>query len=83
MSAAIACYRMGSTNPALLCFHVRACVRACVASLQVRDVSGMTTSARRLVQNMNRREVQQRCMMYGIGLILVVGVIIAVYYVMK
>ncbi|CAN0532423.1 unnamed protein product, partial [Scytosiphon promiscuus] len=43
----------------------------------------MTTSARRLVHNMNRREVQQRCMMYGIGLILVVCVVIAVYYVMK
>eukprot|EP00903_Cladosiphon_okamuranus_P018153 g16703.t3 len=47
---------------------------------KVRDVSGMTASARRLVHNMNRREVQQRCMMYGIGLMLVVAVIVAVYY---
>ncbi|CAM9499337.1 unnamed protein product [Ectocarpus sp. 6 AP-2014] len=50
---------------------------------KVRDVSGMTTSARRLVHNMNRREVQQRCIMYGIGLVLVIGAIAAVYYTMK
>ncbi|CAN0551544.1 unnamed protein product [Ectocarpus sp. 12 AP-2014] len=43
----------------------------------------MTTSARRLVHNMNRREVQQRCIMYGIGLVLVIGAIVAVYYTMK
>lgn len=54
-----------------------------VSHLQVRDVSGMTTSARRLVHSMNRREVQQRFMMYSIGLVLVVGVIVAVYYSMK
>lgn len=52
-------------------------------AVQVRDVSGMTTSARRLVHNMNRREVQQRCIMYGIGLVLVIGAIVAVYYTMK
>lgn len=43
----------------------------------------MTASARRLVHSMNRREVQQRFMMYSIGLLLVVGVVIAVYYTMK
>lgn len=64
------------------------CVRSHVfrvlgCSLQVRDVSGMTASARRLVHSMNRRETQQRVMMYSIGLLLVVGVMVAVYYFMK
>ena len=43
----------------------------------------MTTSARRLVHSMGRRETQQKFMMYSIGLLLVVGVMIAVYYCLK
>ncbi len=43
----------------------------------------MTASARRLVQNMNRREVQQRCMMYGIGAMLISGIAAAMYYTIK
>lgn len=43
----------------------------------------MTMSARRLVHNMNRREVQQKTAIYLVGLMLVVAVIIAVYYMVK
>eukprot|EP00904_Undaria_pinnatifida_P004519 jgi/Undpi1/14068/HiC_scaffold_9.g03719.m1 len=50
---------------------------------KVRDVSGMTTSARRLVHSMSRRETQQKFMMYSIGLLLVIGVMVAVYYSLK
>lgn len=43
----------------------------------------MTTSARRLVHSMNRREVQQKFLLYGIGLMLVIAVIVSVYYMLK
>ncbi|CAM9286039.1 unnamed protein product [Choristocarpus tenellus] len=46
---------------------------------KVREVSGMTASARRLVHSMNKREVQQKFVLYGIALLLVVGVCVAVY----
>ena len=45
---------------------------------RVREVSGLTNRARRLLQNMNRRQVQQKLALYAVaGVILVViGVIL-------
>lgn len=43
----------------------------------------MTTSARRLVSSMSRREVQQRFIIYSVAFILIVGVVLAVYYTLK
>lgn len=45
---------------------------------RVREVSGLTNRARRLLQNMNRRAVQQKLAMYTIAvvIVLVVGVIL-------
>jgi len=37
---------------------------------RVRDVSGLTNRARRILHNMNRREVQQRLAIYGVGVVL-------------
>ncbi|KAL3783203.1 hypothetical protein HJC23_013546 [Cyclotella cryptica] len=34
---------------------------------RVRQVTGMTNRARRIVQNMSRREVQQKLILYGVG----------------
>mmetsp|Transcript_5068 Transcript_5068/g.7344 ORF Transcript_5068/g.7344 Transcript_5068/m.7344 type:complete len:205 (-) Transcript_5068:80-694(-) len=45
---------------------------------RVREVSGLTNRARRLLQNMNRRAVQQKLAMYSIAgiIILVAGIIL-------
>jgi vesicle transport through interaction with t-SNAREs protein 1 len=45
---------------------------------RVREVSGLTNRARRLLQNMNRRAVQQKLAMYTIAvvIVLVVGIIL-------
>lgn len=34
---------------------------------RVRQVTGMTNRARRIVQSMGRREVQQKLILYGVG----------------
>ena len=34
---------------------------------RVRQVTGMTNRARRIVQNMSRREVQQKLILYGVA----------------
>jgi vesicle transport through interaction with t-SNAREs protein 1 len=46
---------------------------------RVRDVSGLTNQARRIVQSMSRREVQQKLMMYAVGALLVLAVIVIIY----
>lgn len=45
---------------------------------RVREVSGLTNRARRLLQNMNRRQVQQKLALYAVGgvILVVVGVIL-------
>jgi vesicle transport through interaction with t-SNAREs protein 1 len=45
---------------------------------RVREVSGLTNRARRLLQNMNRRAIQQKLAMYTIAIVvvLVVGIIL-------
>lgn len=46
---------------------------------RVRDVSGLTNQARRIVQSMSRREVQQKLMMYLVATLLVIAVIVIIY----
>jgi len=46
---------------------------------RVRDVSGLTNQARRIVQSMSRREVQQKLMMYLVAALLVIAVIVILY----
>lgn len=46
---------------------------------RVRDVSGLTNQARRIVQSMSRREVQQKLMMYMVGAMLVLAIIVILY----
>jgi vesicle transport through interaction with t-SNAREs protein 1 len=45
---------------------------------RVREVSGLTNRARRLLQNMNRRQVQQKLALYAVAgvIILVIGAIL-------
>ena len=50
---------------------------------KVRDVSGMTNQARRLVQSMSKRETQQKIMMYGFAFVLVGAIVLVVYYMQK
>jgi len=45
---------------------------------RVRNVSGLTNRARRVLVSMRRREVQQKMVVYGVG---VVGVIVVIYLV--
>mmetsp|Transcript_14379 Transcript_14379/g.29599 ORF Transcript_14379/g.29599 Transcript_14379/m.29599 type:complete len:207 (+) Transcript_14379:232-852(+) len=53
------------------------------ARSKVQEVSGMTNTARRLVQSMSKRETQQRIMMYGLAVILLGAIIVVVYYMQK
>jgi len=46
---------------------------------RVRDVSGLTNQARRIVQSMSRREVQQKLMIYAVGALLVLAIIVIIY----
>jgi vesicle transport through interaction with t-SNAREs protein 1 len=46
---------------------------------RIRDVSGLTNQARRIVQSMSRREVQQKLMMYAVAALLVIAVIVIIY----
>mmetsp|Transcript_30147 Transcript_30147/g.39711 ORF Transcript_30147/g.39711 Transcript_30147/m.39711 type:complete len:217 (-) Transcript_30147:154-804(-) len=50
------------------------------AHSKVKDVGALTNTARRIVHSMNRREVQQRLMMYGLALILLGAIAVVVYY---
>ena len=50
---------------------------------KVLEVSGMTNQARRLVQSMSKRELQQRCMMYGLALVLIGAIVVVIYYMGK
>jgi vesicle transport through interaction with t-SNAREs protein 1 len=46
---------------------------------RVKQVSGLTNRARRLLQNMNRRRVQQKLALYSISLIIVIVVMILLW----
>lgn len=43
----------------------------------------MTDSARRLIQSMNRREIQQKMILGFIAVILIVAIVITAYYATK
>ena len=49
------------------------------AHSRVRDVSGLTNRARRIVQSMNRREVQQKLAMYVVSFALIIVVIVIMF----
>jgi vesicle transport through interaction with t-SNAREs protein 1 len=49
------------------------------AHQRVRDVSGLTNQARRIVQSMSKREVQQKLLMYLVAALLVIAVIVILY----
>lgn len=53
------------------------------ARSKVQEVSGMTNTARRLVQSMSKRETQQKIMMYGLAFVLVGAIVVVVYYMQK
>jgi hypothetical protein len=44
---------------------------------------GMTDSARRLLQSMNRREIQQRMTLAFIAVILLIAIVLTAYYATK
>jgi hypothetical protein len=46
---------------------------------RIKQVSGLTNRARRLLQNMNRRRVQQKMALYGISVAIVIVVIILLW----
>mmetsp|Transcript_33653 Transcript_33653/g.77643 ORF Transcript_33653/g.77643 Transcript_33653/m.77643 type:complete len:207 (-) Transcript_33653:77-697(-) len=46
---------------------------------RVKDMGGLTNRARRLLQNMNRRAVQQKLVLYGVAAIIVVIVAIVLW----
>jgi vesicle transport through interaction with t-SNAREs protein 1 len=46
---------------------------------RVKQVSGLTNRARRLLQNMNRRRVQQKLALYSISIIIVIVVMILLW----
>uniref|UniRef100_A0A7S1ZUM9 Vesicle transport v-SNARE N-terminal domain-containing protein n=1 Tax=Trieres chinensis TaxID=1514140 RepID=A0A7S1ZUM9_TRICV len=46
---------------------------------RVRDVSGLTNRARRIVQSMNRREVQQKLAMYVVSFALILVIIVIMF----
>eukprot|EP00542_Grammatophora_oceanica_P017454 CAMPEP_0194029932 /NCGR_PEP_ID=MMETSP0009_2-20130614/3556_1 /TAXON_ID=210454 /ORGANISM="Grammatophora oceanica, Strain CCMP 410" /LENGTH=212 /DNA_ID=CAMNT_0038669755 /DNA_START=34 /DNA_END=672 /DNA_ORIENTATION=+ len=46
---------------------------------RVREVSGLTNRARRLLQNMNRRAVQQKLALYGVGIAICIVVLIMIW----
>lgn len=46
---------------------------------RVREVSGMTGRARRILNNMSQRAVQQKMVMYGVSIGLVLGFLILLY----
>lgn len=46
---------------------------------RIREVSGMTGRAKRILSSMNQRAVQQKMIMYGVAVALVLGFIILLY----
>jgi hypothetical protein len=50
------------------------------AHSKVREFSGMTDSARRIIHSMNKREVQQKFVMGGLGLIILGAIVFVIYY---
>jgi vesicle transport through interaction with t-SNAREs 1 len=46
---------------------------------RVREVSGMTSRAKRLLNSMSQRAVQQKMIMYGVSIGLVLGFLILLY----
>jgi hypothetical protein len=50
---------------------------------KVREFIGMTDSARRLLQSMNRREIQQKMTLGFIAIILIIAIVITAYYATK
>jgi Na+/proline symporter len=51
-----------------------------VVSLQVTEVSGLTSTARRLIHDMSKREFQHKMMLWGIAAVLFVAIILIIYY---
>lgn len=47
---------------------------------RVFEVSGMTNQARRLIMSMSRREVQQKLIIYVVGMILIGAIVFVIYY---
>lgn len=50
---------------------------------RVRQVTGMTNRARRIVQNMSRREVQQKLILYGVAGTIVLVFLMLIYGMFK
>mmetsp|Transcript_21846 Transcript_21846/g.45930 ORF Transcript_21846/g.45930 Transcript_21846/m.45930 type:complete len:81 (+) Transcript_21846:277-519(+) len=50
---------------------------------RVRQVTGLTHRARRIVQSMSRREVQQKLILWGVGGCIVIVFLILVYGMMS
>ena len=50
------------------------------AHSRVFEVSGMTNQARRLIMSMTRREVQQKLVVYVVGMLLIGAILFVVYY---
>lgn len=46
---------------------------------RVRQVTGMTNRARRIVQSMSRREVQQKLILYGVGGTIMIVFLMLIY----
>jgi hypothetical protein len=49
----------------------------------VREVSGMTATARRLVHSMSKREVQQRFILWGVAAFMLLAIILVIYFAVK
>jgi vesicle transport through interaction with t-SNAREs protein 1 len=50
---------------------------------KVVDVSSMTNQARRVIQNMSKREAQQKMIVCGVGFMLLGAIVLIIYYVSK
>mmetsp|Transcript_32975 Transcript_32975/g.75962 ORF Transcript_32975/g.75962 Transcript_32975/m.75962 type:complete len:170 (-) Transcript_32975:555-1064(-) len=53
------------------------------AHSRVHEVSGLTNTARQVVQSMRRREVQQKIYLYAVALLLIGSVLYFMYYLSK
>lgn len=53
------------------------------AHSKVREFSGMTDSARRLIHSMNKREVQQKFVMVALAIIILAAIAFVIYYTTK
>jgi len=50
------------------------------AHSKVKEVGALTNTARRIVHSMGKREIQQRVIMYGVALVILVAIGVVVYY---